>query len=141
MTSFGEDGSDGLLSFREIFDLNLDADVVILSACDTAGMATAAASREAGIVGGGNYALDGLVRAFVGAGARSVVASHWPVPDDFDATQRLIQGMISGQAEEGLSPSLGEAQRDLMDDPLTSHPFYWGAFIVLGDGTKVIGNS
>ena len=80
VTSFGGEGSDGLLSFSEIFDLRLDADVVILSACDTAGTATAAAAREAGIATGGNYALDGLVRAFVGAGARSVVASHWPVP-------------------------------------------------------------
>lgn len=138
VTSFGDEGSDGLLSFKEIFDLSLDADVVILSACDTAGIATTAASREAGIVGGGNYALDGLVRAFVGAGARAVVASHWPVPDDFDATQRLVQGLISGQ-NEGLSVSLGKSQRELMDDPQTSHPFYWAAFIVLGDGTRPIG--
>jgi len=141
VTSFGDDGSDGLLSFKEIFDLQLDADVVILSACDTAGIATSAASREAGIVGGGNYALDGLVRAFVGAGARAVVASHWPVPDDFDATQRLVQGLISGEEGQGLSGSLGDAQRALMDDPDTSHPFYWAAFIVLGDGTKPIGGN
>ena len=138
VTSFGGEGSDGLLSFKEIFDLNLDADVVILSACDTAGIATTAASREAGVVGGGNYALDGLVRAFVGAGARAVVASHWPVPDDFNATQRLVQGLISGQ-DEGLSVSLGKSQRELMDDPNTSHPFYWAAFIVLGDGTRATG--
>ena len=90
-------------------------------------------------MGGGNYALDGLVRAFVGAGARAVVASHWPVPDDFDATQRLVQGLITGQPGSGLSGSLGEAQRELMEDPNTSHPFYWAAFIVLGDGTKPIG--
>ncbi len=141
VTSFGDEASDGLLTFKEIFDLSLDADVVILSACDTAGMATASASREAGVVGGGNYALDGLVRAFVGAGARAVVASHWPVPDDFDATQRLVQGLISGEQDDGLSGSLGDAQRGLMDDPNTSHPFYWAAFIVLGDGTKPIGNS
>lgn len=138
VTSFGDEGSDGLLSFKEIFDLKLDADVVILSACDTAGVATTAASREAGIVGGGNYALDGLVRAFVGAGARAVVASHWPVPDDFDATQRLVQGLISDQ-NKGLSVSLGASQRELMADANTSHPFYWAAFIVLGDGTRPIG--
>ncbi|WP_299193876.1 CHAT domain-containing protein [uncultured Erythrobacter sp.] len=141
VTSFGDDGSDGLLTFKEIFDLQLDADVVILSACDTAGMATSAISREAGIVGGGNYALDGLVRAFVGAGARAVVASHWPVPDDFNATQRLVEGLISGEDGQGLSGSLGDAQRGLMDDPDTSHPFYWAAFIVLGDGTKPIGGN
>jgi CHAT domain-containing protein len=90
LTSFGEgEGSDGLLSFAEIFGLRIDADLVILSACDTAGSATVGATREAGVTSGGEFALDGLVRAFVGAGGRTVLASHWPVPDDFDATGRL----------------------------------------------------
>ena len=132
VTSFGGQGSDGLLSFREIFDLKLDADVVILSACDTAGEATSAASREAGIATGGNYALDGLVRAFVGAGARSVVASHWPVPDDYNATKRLIAGMIEAKPGQPLADALGDAQLALMDDANTSHPFYWAAFIASG---------
>ena len=136
ITSFARDGSDGLLSFREIFDLKLDADVVILSACDTAGSATAAVSREAGIATGGNYALDGLVRAFVGAGARSVVASHWPVPDDYDATKRLVGGLVGAQPGHPLADALEKAQAKLMDDPRTSHPFYWAAFIILGDGAK-----
>ena len=136
VTSFAPEGSDGLLSFREIFDLKLDADVVILSACDTAGSATAAVSREAGIATGGNYALDGLVRAFVGAGARSVVASHWPVPDDYDATKRLVGGLVGAQPGQPLADALEQAQVKLMDDPKTSHPFYWAAFIILGDGAS-----
>jgi CHAT domain-containing protein len=136
VTSFGDEGSDGLLNFQEIFDLRLNADVVILSACDTAGTASAAASLEAGITTGGDYALDGLVRAFVGAGARSVVASHWPVPDDYDATQRLIGGMFRAEQQTALATSLRSAQEELMDDPLTSHPYYWAAFIILGDGAK-----
>lgn len=138
VTSFGDQGSDGLLSFREIFDLKLDADIVILSACDTAGMATIGASREAGVTTGGNYALDGLVRAFVGAGARSVVASHWPVPDDFDATKRLIGGMIDTTPGKPLAAALMDAERTLMDEAETSHPFYWAAFIILGDGAKAL---
>lgn len=136
LTSFGSRGSDGLLSFKEIFDLQLDADVVILSACDTAGLATIAASREAGVTSGGNYALDGLVRAFVGAGARSVVASHWPVPDDYGATGRLMGGLLGARPGEPLAEALRDAQAGLMDDPKTSHPFYWAAFIILGDGAK-----
>lgn len=136
VTSFGGQGSDGLLSFREIFDLKLDADLVILSACDTAGIATVAASREAGVTSGGSYALDGLVRAFVGAGARSVIASHWPVPDDFDATKRLIGGVVGAVPGKSLAQALAEAETRLMDDPNTSHPFYWAAFIILGDGAK-----
>ena len=95
LTSFGDnEDSDGLLSFAEIFGLRIDADLVILSACDTAGSATIGATREAGVTSGGEFALDGLVRAFVGAGGRTVLASHWPVPDDFDATGRLIIGPV-----------------------------------------------
>ena len=138
VTSFGDSGSDGLLSFREIFDLKLDADLVILSACDTAGMATIGASRDAGISTGGNYALDGLVRAFVGAGARSVIASHWPVPDTFNATKRLISGLLDARPGVPIAQALETAQEALMDDPQTSHPFYWSAFIILGDGDKAL---
>jgi len=136
VTSFGTGASDGLLSFREIFDLKLDADLVILSACDTAGMATAAASREAGVRTGGNYALDGLVRAFVGAGARSVIASHWPVPDDYNATKKLIGGLFTGKPGDSIGKLLNDAQVSLMNVRETSHPFYWAAFVILGDGEK-----
>ena len=136
VTSFGDATSDGLLSFKEIFDLKLDADLVILSACDTAGLATVSASREAGIETGGNFALDGLVRAFVGAGARSVLASHWPVPDDFNATENLISALFKAGSGVAMNASLAQAQRAAMEDPLTSHPYYWAAFILLGDGTK-----
>src|SRR3546814_16966990 len=75
MTSFGEGESDGLLTFREIYDLRIDADLVILSACDTAGKATVATTREAGVTTGGHYDMDGLVRALVGAVGRPVPAS------------------------------------------------------------------
>ena len=134
LTSFGDGDSDGLLSFAEIFDLRLDADLIILSACNTASVGGLVANREAGIGGTGDYALDGLVRAFVGAGGRTVVASHWPVPDDYGATQRLIGGLF--QVDEGVptTEALRRAQLGLMDDADTSHPFYWAAFAVVGDG-------
>lgn len=134
LTSFdvGE-GSDGLLTFAEIFGLRIDADLVILSACDTAGSATVGATREAGVTGGGEFALDGLVRAFVGAGGRTVLASHWPVPDDFDATGRLVSGLFAGDGA-ATAGALKASQQALMDDADTSHPFYWSAFAVVGDG-------
>jgi CHAT domain-containing protein len=134
LTSFGGEGSDGLLTFREIFDLNLDADLVILSACDTAGKASAAATQSAGLAKGGDVALDGLVRAFVGAGGRLVLASHWPVPDDFNATQRLMTGLFSAPPGTPTVAALRMSQRQLMDDANTSHPFYWSAFAAIGDG-------
>ena len=134
LTSFGGSGSDGLLTFREIFDLNLDADLVVLSACDTAGKASAAATQAVGLSRGGDVALDGLVRAFVGAGGRLVIASHWPVPDDFDATQRLITGLFSTAPGMPTVTALRLSQQKLMDDANTSHPFYWSAFAAVGDG-------
>ena len=134
LTSFGGSGSDGLLTFKDIFDLHLDADLVILSACDTAGKASAAATQQAGLGTGGDVALDGLVRAFVGAGARLVVASHWPVPDDYDATQRLITGLFSAPPGTATVTALRLSQRQLMDNVNTSHPFYWAAFAAVGDG-------
>lgn len=134
LTSFGGEDSDGLLTFAEIFGLQLDADLVVLSACDTAGSATIGATREAGVTSGGDFALDGLVRAFVGAGGRTVVASHWPVPDDYNATQRLVSGLLSGDGSE-TGEALRQAQIGLMDDADTSHPFYWSAFAIVGDGS------
>ncbi len=134
LTSFGDDDSDGLLSFAEIFDLRIDADLVILSACNTASEGGLVASREAGVSGAGDFALDGLVRAFVGAGGRTVVASHWPVPDDYNATARLVSGMFSAAPGVATVEALREAQLGLMDDADTSHPFYWAAFAVVGDG-------
>ncbi len=136
LTSFGDASSDGMLTFREIFDLRLNADLVILSACDTAGKATIAATREAGVTTGGGSALDGLVRAFIGAGGRSVLASHWPAPDDFNATQRLISGFFRSGQQADVAMALAQSQEALMDDPETSHPFYWSGFAIIGDGAQ-----
>ncbi len=136
LTSFGQEGSDGLLSFDEIFGLRLDADLVILSACDTAGQASIAATRAAGVTTGGGSALDGLVRAFIGAGGRSVLASHWPAPDSFNATQRLIGGLFDASPGIGIAAALGTAQTQLMDEAATSHPFYWAGFAIVGDGAQ-----
>ncbi len=136
LTSFGQDGSDGLLTFEEIFELDLDADIVILSACDTAGAASIEATRAAGVASGGGTALDGLVRAFIGAGGRAVMASHWPAPDDYDATERLMSEMFKRGRSSDIGSALRASQRFLMDDPETSHPYYWGGFAVIGDASR-----
>jgi CHAT domain-containing protein len=138
LTSFGGGGSDGLLTFREIFDLRLDADLVILSACDTASKASTTATREAGLVTGGDVELDGLVRAFVAAGGRTVLASHWPVPDDYNATERLITGLFTVPSGTSIASALRQSELRLMDDPQTSHPFYWAAFAAIGDGAVAV---
>jgi CHAT domain-containing protein len=124
------------LTFQEIFDLKIDADLVILSACDTAGAASVSATREAGLSSGGGNALDGLVRSFIGAGGRSVIASHWPAPDDFDATKRLIGGLFAANEGTSVADALWGTQIRLMDDKQTSHPYYWAGFAIIGDGAQ-----
>lgn len=136
MTSFGDERSDGLLSFEEIFDLKLDADLILLSACDTATQATAAATRAAGISGGGDFPLDGLVRAFVGAGARMVLATDWAIPDDFNATEKLITQLFRAGEGASVASALRESQLLVSREAETSHPFYWAAFVLVGDGAR-----
>ncbi|MGJ3649559.1 CHAT domain-containing protein [Sphingomonas sp. GlSt437] len=138
LTSVGGDTSDGLLDFSEIFRLRLDADLVILSACDTAAAAGQGATLAAGLTDGGNSALDGLVRAFIGAGGRAVIASHWPAPDEFDATRRLMTALFTVAPGTPVDEAMRAAAVRLMDDPQTSHPFYWSGFAIIGDGARPV---
>lgn len=139
LTSFGAtNASDGLLDFAEIFRLKLDADLVILSACDTAAGASRSATLAAGLGSGGGTALDGLVRAFIGAGGRAVIASHWPAPDQFDATRQLFTGLFAAAPGTPTEEALRAAQTRLMDNAATSHPFYWSGFAIIGDGARPI---
>ena len=138
LTSFGGPESDGLLQFGEIFDLKLDADLVILSACNTASLAGLEATQAAGVEGGGGQALDGLVRAFIGAGGRQVIASHWPAPDEFNATKRLFESFFAARQSLGTGDALLAAQTMLMDDAETSHPFYWAGMAMIGDGRRAL---
>ena len=118
---------DGLLTASEIADLKLDADWVLLSACNTAGGAAPGAEG-----------LSGLARAFLFAGARSILVSHWPVRDD--AARRLttvaLDRLASGQAR-GRSQALRQSMLALMDDtrdPTLAHPSAWSPFVLVGEG-------
>jgi CHAT domain-containing protein len=117
--------ADGLLDATEIASLSLNADLVVLSACNTAS-------------GGGRFggeALSGLAEAFFYAGARALLASHWQVPST--ATVRLMTGLFerAGPAlARGTAESLRQSQLALLDQPATAHPFFWAAFTVIGDG-------
>ena len=117
---------DGYLSASEVAALKLDADLVILSACNTA-------------AGGaqGAQALSGLARAFIYAGARALLASHWSV--DSAATVKLITsavGAITRDAKIGRAEALRRAMLALIDkgEPKEAHPAYWAPFIVVGEG-------
>ena len=115
---------DGLLFASEIAELTLDADLVVLSACNTAGPGG----------GSGAESLSGLARAFFYAGSRSLLVTHWPVPDQ--ATARLMTRLFRELAAADLTvaEALARAQASLIADPSTAHPFNWAAFSVVGDG-------
>ena len=135
LTSFGDANSDGLLSIDEIARLRLDANLVVLAACDTgAGIRSADVARLSGQEESGST-LEGLVRAFLTANARAVLATHWEVPVD-DGTPELMEAFYTSARTTDLGSSLRAAQRQLIRNPKLSHPFYWGAYFLFGDARK-----
>ncbi len=117
-----EERENGLLQVWEIFEeLRLDADLVTLSACDTA------LGTEAGGEG-----LIGLTRAFQFAGARSVLASQWQVDDA--STSQLMQRFYHYLRQgKNKAESLRLAKMDLLALPGAAHPFHWAGFQLNGD--------
>jgi CHAT domain-containing protein/tetratricopeptide (TPR) repeat protein len=119
---------DGYLSASEVASLKLDADWVILSACNTA--AGDAGSAEA---------LSGLARAFIYAQARALLVSHWAVYSD--ATVKMITtslGEMSRDETVGRAEALRRAMLALIDKgtPEEAHPAYWAPFVVVGEGGR-----
>ena len=118
-------GEDGVLDASEVATLKLDADWVVLSACNTAG--------PDGALGG--ESLSGLTRAFFYAGARALLVSHWAVASG--PTVDLTTGMFAVYAREpgvGKAEALRRAQAAVRAKPGTAHPFFWAPFVVVGDG-------
>ena len=119
-------GEDGLLTASEIASLRLNADWVVLSACNTA------VGDEPGA-----EALSGLAQAFTYAGARALMVSHWPVE-----SRSAVALMTDLFARRAADPDLraAQAQRqailamiDTPQQPAWSHPAYWAPFILVGD--------
>lgn len=112
--------NDGLLQVREIYGLTMDADLVVLSACQTA---RGALEREEGSMG--------LARSFFFAGARSVIASLWQVNDKTTVVfmrelyRRLIEGRSGSEALRSAKIKMLKSSR--------RHPFYWASFMLQGD--------
>ena len=115
---------DGFLSASEAAQLDLTADFVVLSACNTAG--------SDGRPGG--QGLSGLARAFFYAGARSLLVSHWAVSDR--ATTRLITGTFEAMDARdigGRARALQSAMREVRSNRAWAHPAYWAAFTLVGE--------
>jgi CHAT domain-containing protein len=119
---------DGMLRVHEILDLPLNADLVTLSACDTA-------------LGSGYFTelpigdeFVSLNRAFLAAGSASVMATLWQVDDRASVPLMThFYGRLSGAGNHrNAASALASAQRALRRSPQLGHPYYWAAYVVVG---------
>jgi TPR repeat protein/CHAT domain-containing protein len=120
---------DGLLTASEIAQLKLNADWVVLSACNTAGAEKVGAE-----------ALSGLARAFLYAGARTLLVSHWAVASSAAVllTTRTFAEIAADRI--GRAEALRQSMIAMMDDdsiPSFAHPQFWAPFVVLGEGGSI----
>jgi CHAT domain-containing protein len=113
---------DGLLLPSEIAELKLDADLVVLSACET-GRAHDVLAEP----------VSGLALALRAAGARRLIASLWSVDDD--ATAQLMRRFYEAVVQDGapFGHALAVAKRKLIASRRWQHPFYWAPFVLIGN--------
>lgn len=118
---------DGLLTASEVAQLKLDADWVVLSACNTA----AGTDKDA-------EPMSGLARAFFYAGARALLVSHWAV--DSQATVTLVTRLFSqigADQQVGRAEALRRSMTALINSgDFNSHPSRWAPFVVVGEGAR-----
>ncbi len=129
------EGGDGLLTMEEILGLKLDADWVILSACNTGAGA-----------GAGAEAASGLGRAFFYAGTRALLVTNWSVHSQ--SARQLVTDLFKRQADDpklSRSEALRQAMMALVDGPgylnsegktefAYAHPLFWAPYTIIGDG-------
>ena len=126
--SQADENEDGLLETWEIMKLDLNADLVVLSACDTA--------RGQVVSGEG---VIGLAWAFFVAGCPATVVSQWKVESSsttelmVEFHKRLNANAVQGRARLSKAEALRAAALKLLRNKKYQHPFYWAAFVVVGD--------
>jgi CHAT domain-containing protein len=130
----GQDIYTGLLRLDDVLKLSLDADLVVLSACNTA-----AAD------GSGSEAVSGLGRGFFYAGSRSVLATHWPV--ETVSARQLVSHLFKSYAKDATLTRAQALQRAMLevldkDEDTDSngktintyaHPVFWAPYALYGD--------
>lgn len=124
----GGTGEDGLLEAWELMHLDLQADLAVLSACETA----------RGRIGAGE-GMIGFSWAMFIAGVPSIVVSQWKVEsagtrDLMVNFHRTLISSANGKTKLTKSEALRQSALKLMKNPETNHPFYWAGFVLIGDG-------
>jgi CHAT domain-containing protein len=123
LTQDDDPKEDGFLNPREIYDLRLDADLVVLSSCETA---MGKSYRGEGVVA--------LARPFLAVGARTTLVTLWPVNDFSTASwmRAFYTSLTRGDTKE---EAMREARESMLraDRPLWRLPYYWAPFIMVGD--------
>ncbi len=131
----GDPENDGLLEMGEVLALDLDADLVVLSACNTGASATEADH-------GAGY--SGLTRSFMYAGADTLVVTLWSVHSQ--AAENLMSDFYRSLKETPRAEALGDAKRSMIGENgrlmfdenriavSTAHPFFWAPFVLVGEG-------
>jgi len=117
---------DGFIQMREVFNLKLRADLVVLSACETG---LGRLLRGEGI--------EGLNRAFFYAGASSILLSLWAINDQA-SSQLLERFYIHLRSSNSIMSALRKAKMEMIDSGVLDHPYYWAGFVITGEADKVI---
>ena len=131
MPSTASELDDGNLEVHEIFNLDLDANLVVLSACQTA-----LGSGYAEVIPKGDDLIS-LNRAFLYAGTPSVVASLWEISDP--STAAFMSRFYENLKGKNKAIALAQTQQEMLygnlleDKDDYSHPYYWAAFVLVGD--------
>lgn len=117
-------GNDGMLYSGEMYNLKLNADLTVLSACET-GLGTV--RKGEGIIG--------LTRALLYAGSKNIIVSLWPVSDQStsDLMVNFYKDLLAGKKSQSYSKWLWEAKLKLIKEGKYSNPFYWSPFILIGN--------
>jgi len=120
--------NDGILYSGEIFNLKLNADLVVLSACETG---LGQIKKGEGIIG--------LTRALLYAGAKNLVVSLWPVSDQStsDLMIDFYKNLLSNKSARlsnstRFAPLLQQAKLKMINDAKFAHPYFWSPFILIG---------
>lgn len=133
LSFIGDQENDGLLEMSEILGLDLNADLVVLSACNTA---SGAGEEDRG------EGFAGLTRSFMYAGARSLFVTQWSV--ESSSAKTLVQSTFRQMSAASKVEALAQAKRDMIESQQSiqfspnlrvslAHPFFWAPYILVGE--------